>query len=392
MSVYNITFLPPEVKTKFPQICVIFRLLIKYIQVKFMKKNLENKKLFQKYDPGQALISIKRLAWQCRQAQKESRRLKFPTRYQRKENIIVCGMGGSALGSDIIRTALADRLKVPFHIINDYQLPAFVDRRSLVMIISYSGTTEETITAGQAAINRGLPVIIITSGGRLAQQAKKYHLPAYIFKPSFNPSGQPRLGLGYSVISQIQILRRLNLINLSENELEKAISFLEKSTKKFEETIKDNPAKEIAYKLYGRIPVIFSSLPTLGNAHAFTNQINENAKNFACYYPLPELNHHLLEGITHPSSINNFSYLLLNSELDSPAIKTRFLVTKKVLDKKKFKSITLKLAGPDRLSQALWILSFGSFVSYYLALLNQENPAKIPWVNFFKKELLKIKK
>ena len=354
-----------------------------------MKINLENKKLFQKYDPDQALISIKRLARQCRQAQKETKELKLPRLSQKIENIIVCGMGGSALGSDIIRTALRDYLKVPFHIINDYHLPAFVNRRSLGLVISYSGSTEETTAAGQAAVRKGLPVIIITSGGKLAQLLKSHHLPGYLFKPWHNPSGQPRLGLGYSLVSQIQILRRLNLLDLSENKLEEALKFLEKSTKKFEETVKDNPAKEIANELFGRIPVVFSSLYTSGNAHAFTNQIHENAKNFACYFTLPELNHHLLEGITHPAAINYFTYLLLESSLDSPAIKNRFSVTKKVLEKKRFKTIIIKVLGPDWLSQAFWTLSFGSFVSFYLALLNQENPASIPWVNFFKKELAK---
>lgn len=354
-----------------------------------MKINLENKKIYKKYDPGQAFISIKLLSWQCRQAQKEIKRLKLPRLSQKVENVVICGMGGSALAGDIIRTSLADQLKAPFYLVNDYRLPPFVGRQSLVIAVSYSGNTEETLAATREAIKRKCPIVIITSGGQLAKLARKFRVPAYIFKPFFNPSGQPRLGLGYPLVGEIQILRRLNLLNLSENKLEEAIKFLEKSAKKFAETLKENPAKKIAYELYGRIAVIFSSGYLAGNAHVFANQINENAKNFACYFILPELNHHLLEGIKHPSSISNFTYLFLESDSDSRALINRFSVTKKVLEKKKFKTIIIKTLGQDRLSQAFWILLFGSFVSFYLAILNRENPANIPWVNFFKKELAK---
>ncbi|MFH1367452.1 MAG: SIS domain-containing protein [Patescibacteria group bacterium] len=349
--------------------------------------NLENKKAFKKYDKGQVLESIKLLSKQCRQAQREADKITLPAAYKQVKNIVICGMGGSSLASHLIGQLFAERLSVPFEIINDYQLPKYVDHDSLVFGISYSGQTEETIEAIKQAQTMKARILVITTGGQLAVLAKKFFWPSYVYKPVFNPSAQPRLGLGYSLISQIQILRNLNLLNISETELEKALKFLETSGDEFKETKKNNLAKRTAYKFLSKIPVIFSGNYFLGNAHIISNQINENAKNFACYFALPELNHHLLEGLRHPSLHSDFVFFLLKSRLDRPVIKKRFSVTEKILNKMKLPVFSINIKGENYLSQGLWLLVFGGFLSFYLAMLNKEDPSLIPWVNFFKKKL-----
>ncbi|MFA5070284.1 MAG: bifunctional phosphoglucose/phosphomannose isomerase [Patescibacteria group bacterium] len=352
-------------------------------------KKLENKNIFQKYDSGKVLSSLEQLPKQCRQAQKETKNLKFPAEYRRVRNILVCGMGGSGLGSDLIRNVFASRLRVPLNINADYDLPDYVDKDSLVVASSYSGNTEETLVACRAALKRGSKLLVISAGGKLAGFARHRRLPAYIFTPNFNPSGQPRLGLGYSVISQTEIFRKLNILRISEKEIESAIGFLESSINDFSIAARNNPAKQIAYRFFRKVPVIFSGNSLLGSAHVLANQINENAKNYVSFYALPELNHHLLEGLTHPTVLRQFTFLLLESNLDSPAVKKRFSVTRKILAKKKLEATTLVAKGRDRFSQALWLMLFGGFASFYLAMLNQENPSLIPWVDFLKRELAK---
>lgn len=352
-----------------------------------MKTNLENKKIFKQYDKGKVLTSIKLLPEQCRQAQREAAKIRLPAAYKKVKNIVVCGMGGSALASHLIRQLFAERLKVPLEIINDYHLPKYAGKDSLVFGISYSGQTEETITAIGQAKQKGARIFVITSGGKMAAMADQFSWPCYVFKPFFNPSAQPRLGLGYSLISQIQILRKLNLLDITEIELEKALTFLEKSSSEFKETKKHNPAKRMAYRFHKKNPVIFAGNFLLGNAHIISNQINENAKNFACYFALPELNHHLLEGLKHPSLRSNFIFFLLKSRLDRPVIQKRFFVTENILNKMKLPVISLDIKGNSFLGQSLWLLAFGGFLSYYLAMLNRENPSLIPWVDFFKKKL-----
>lgn len=354
-----------------------------------MRLLLNNKKIFEKYDTGQVLVSVKNLGKQCLQAQKETKKIKLPKSYKLARQIVIGGMGGSNIGGDLIRSTFLDDLKIPLQIVADYKLPKFVNKDCLVIASSYSGETEEAVSLFQEARKRKCYLFIITSGGKLTGLAKRYKIPAYIFKPFFNPSGQPRLGLGYLVMSQLLIFKKLNFINISDEGINEAVKFLEKSSKGFYENIKrrNNLAKKIAFQFYNKIPIIFAGNYLLGNAHIFSNQINENAKNFACYFALPELNHHLLESLMHPLFLHRFSFLLLESNLDLPQIKKRSRVTKKILQIKKLEVNSIKVSGPDRLSQSFWLLSFGGFVSFYLALLNKENPVLIPWVDFLKKEL-----
>lgn len=137
------------------------------------------------------------------------------------------------------------------------------------------------------------------------------------------------------------------------------------------------------------MPVLLSSNDFLGNLHVLANQLQENAKNFAAYYALPEMNHHLIEGLSHPDLLKKFLFIFLPSNLLPSRLKKRFKITKNILGKKNLKSINVDLKGKDFLSQSFYLLTLGSFVSFYLAVLNQKDPQKIPLVDYFKKQLSK---
>ncbi len=356
-----------------------------------MKRSLENLQKIKSYNTGKIIESIKSLSEQGFQSLTEVSKIKFPKNYYQVDKVVVAGMGGSSIGTDLIRKTLADKIRVFIEINNNYNLPNFADKKTLIISSSYSGNTEEVISATKEALKKKLPLIIITTGGKLARLAKNKKIPAYIFEPFYNPSNQPRMGLGYSIAGQIEILRKLKLIDISKKEIVAALTFLNKSVKEFskERPLAKNRAKKTAQNIFGKTPVFFTSNYFSGNAHILSNQINENSKNFSSYYSFPELNHHLLEGLTHPEKMKNFIFISLESELDKPSIKKRQKVTKKILQKKKLKYLTLKLSGSDILSQSFWLLGFGSYLSFYLAVLNNEKPHLIPWVDLLKKELAK---
>lgn len=353
---------------------------------------LDNVNRTKKLDKQNMVGSIESLGLQCRQAWDEVSKIKIPKTYKSIDKILINGMGGSGLGGHIINSVFREQLRVPMGVINSYRLPAYVDKRTLYIISSYSGTTEEPLSTLEKARQRGAKIMVIASGGKLGKLAKKYNLPGYIFDPRFNPCGQPRMGLGYSIIGQVALLRRGGWLKITEKEFGSAINEIVELHKKLgiKTPTRNNKAKKTALKLFRRIPVIIGAGHLGGNAHVMANQLNENSKTFSTYFIISELNHHLMEGMQFPSSnAKNLFFLFIESNLYLPRIKKRFKVTQKILKKYKIPYINNLVSGKEKLTQVFSMLLFGSYVNYYLALLNNIDPSPIPWVDYFKKELVK---
>lgn len=354
-------------------------------------KILDDLKAIKKLDQSSVLESTGFLPDQIEQAWQEIFELKIPLKRLRKvKNILVAGMGGSGLGARIIDSLNFEVLGLPLEIINGYHLPAYTDKNSLVIISSYSGNTEETLNCYREAVKKKAKLFLISTGGELKRLAQTGKHPAYIFEPTYNPSGQPRLGLGYSISSQLALLARLGFIRLAEAQIGETVKHLKELRKKFVPSAKasQNDPKKIAGLLQGKLPVFVSSEHLEGSAHAFKNFLNENSKTFSVEFGLPELNHHLLEGLAFPQENKNLlKMVFLESTLYDPEIKARFKITKKVVEKNKIESISIEMVGRTRLIQVFDSLYLGGFVSGYLAILNGLDPAPIPWVDFFKKEL-----
>ena len=350
---------------------------------------LDDKKQIQKLDSGKVLESINLLDKQIEQAEKETQRLEIPENYKQCNSIVVCGMGGSTLGTHVIKALFSDKLGTPIKIINNYQLPNFVDDHTLCILSSYSGNTEEVLKIAEEAKNKQLKIIGITTGGKLADFLKNHNFPAYIFDPKYNTSNQPRMGLGYSIMGQLGILARAGFLNLEKQEIEKIISAVRETTKKYglEIETKNNLAKQLAKNIQEKIPIIVGSEFLEGNLHILANQINENAKNFSSYFLLPELDHHLLEGLAHPKGNKNLHFLFIKSSLYNERVKSRYYITEEVLSKNKISYSEFAPRFQTKLAQSFEILVLGSFISFYLAMLNNEDPSKIPWVNYLKNKL-----
>ncbi|MDX9893622.1 MAG: SIS domain-containing protein [Patescibacteria group bacterium] len=356
-------------------------------------QKLDDQKLISRLDPNGVLKSVDLLSDQLAQVWQEFKKVKIPSIYRQVNKVIVNGMGGSQLGSRIIQGVYFADLKVPLQIINSYELPGCLDSQTLYIVSSYSGNTEEPLMAIKQAQKRGAKVFAIGSGGKLGALIKQGKVNGYVFDAKNNPSTQPRLGLGYSLAAQLSLLTKLNLLKVSDRQIKENIDNLRRLAKMFNfaNPVAKNPAKKLAQEVFGYALAVVASEHLAGNAHVFANQINENSKSFSTYYLLPELNHHLLEGLKVPkSNHSSLKFLFLESELYFSKNQLRYQITKEVVRRNQVAMTVFKAHGKTRLSQALEVLALGSYVTFYLAILNNVNPNLIPWVDFFKAQLKKV--
>lgn len=354
--------------------------------------NLDDQEVYKKLDSGKVAESIESLVLQMKQVLKQANSAKLPAEYGRVKQVVVNGMGGSNIGAALLRAALSDRLKAPLTITPGYQVPASVDKNTLYLISSYSGNTEEPLTVFNEVKKRGAKILALAEQGnnKLARLMKENNILGYTFKPDNNPSGQPRLGLGYSVLGMAMLLSQAGLLEIKAGEVEKIIASLELSDQKLRpsQPTKTNQAKQIALKLYGKIPVIVGAEFLVGNLNVLRNQFNETSKNFAAYLELPDMNHYALESLVNPkSNQDNLAFFFVDSSLYHPRVQKRAALTKEVVKKNKISCLEYKLGGENKLAQAFEMLQFGSWLTFYLAMLNNINPVKIPWVDWFKEQL-----
>lgn len=355
---------------------------------------LDNLSLVKKLDPNNALGSVDLLGRQVKQVWEEFKKISVPAEHKNIDKILINAMGGSALPGHILKSVYFDELKKPVEIINGYDLPPYLDSKTLYIVCSYSGTTEEPLTGIDQAKKRGAKIFGITSGGKLGQLISSGKIPGYIFDPVANPSNQPRIGVGYTLVAHLALFKKLGLIKLSDLEIKDVLTSLEKLTKNFgfNAPFVKNKAKQIAKDIAGKSLLIAASQHLAGNAHVFANQTNETGKTLSAYHLIPELNHHLLEGLKFPT-VNKGSlvFMFFESDLYHTRNQFRHKVTQKIVSKNQVKTIVYKLKSKTKLLQSFEILSLSSYITFYIAMENNLNPNLIPWVDLLKQELKKVK-
>lgn len=346
----------------------------------------------QKIDQQNALGSIEMFGSQIQQIWKVAQDIHFDQSYQQVANVVVAGMGGSTLGTHVIQAVFKDELKVPVLIVPDYEMPSFVNEKTLVIASSYSGSTEETLAAVADAQQKGAKITGITSGGRLAEFLQKNNYPALVFDAQFNPSNQPRMGLGYSIFGQMALFARAGLLQVSDTEYQSVMDTIAKMHLQWSKTIpqEKNAAKILAFELLDRLPVITVAEHLEGVAHVFANQLNENSKNYSEYRVIPEMNHHLMEGLKFPeSNAGHLVFVTAHSPSYLISNQNRMNLTEQVLEKNQIEYRSYELQSQGKLAQAFELLLFGAYTSFYLAILHNLNPSPIPWVDWFKEQLKK---
>lgn len=306
---------------------------------------------------------------------------------RRVAQVIVSGMGGSAIGGDVIRAAFADVLKVPMLVCRDYRLPAFIDDSTLVFASSYSGNTEETLSAYGQAHAAGSSIICITSGGKLAAQARSDGYPVIGLPPGL----PPRSALGYSSVTLLSAMTSLGLVPDASAALHETIGLLTRLVPAYGPSApqEGNPAKAIAASLHGKLVAIYgSSSITDPAAVRWRGQLEENAKNLAFHHLLPEMNHNELVGWDLPPQVlQHVGVVFLRDRHDHPQVMRRFDLTRELVAEKAGSVHEVWGEGASTLARIFSIICLGDFVSFYLACLNAVDPTPVAVIELLKQKL-----
>ncbi|HUC89709.1 MAG TPA: bifunctional phosphoglucose/phosphomannose isomerase [Patescibacteria group bacterium] len=301
-------------------------------------------------------------------------------------NIVFAGMGGSALPAQLIKTWPV--LSEPFEIVRDYDIPAYVDGDTLFIASSYSGTTEETLSALAAAEAKGAQIAVIAGGGKLEEIAQQKGYP-FIKLPQ---AAQPRYAVLYNFQGSLAILSRAGVIKDvdMDAELSKAADYLDRSTAAWLPTVPtaSNPAKQLAHELMGKSIVVYGGPKMYPAAYKWKISMNENAKQVAWVNQIPEFNHNEFIGWSGQPVDKPYAVIDLRSNLEHPSVQKRFEVTARLLSGMRPEPNVVQVQGETLLEQLLWTVVYGDFVSLYLALLNGLNPAPVDLVEKFKKALV----
>lgn len=342
--------------------------------------DLNDKEKLKQLDPVDTIGISEKLLDQCTAAWDEVNKLEVP-KLEGIQTVVFCGMGASIYGALVLKALLGPEIQFPTEVISDYFLPDYVGKNTLVVLTSYSGTTEEVLSCAQEAKAKEAPMIILTKGGPLAEFAKDNNIPAYIFDGKLNSGNVPRLGAGYTILGLIGLLNKTNVIDIEEEEITQAIS---RMREKFDEIKQQALADHEIF--VNKIPIIFSAEHLSGNAQIVRNQFNETSKAFSSFFLIPDLNHHLMEGLQFPTNAP-LHFLIFNSPNYSEKIKKRVELTIEVVQKNNYPVHEFTTSGQSLYDDFLEVLIYGSFLTLYLGLAYNQNPAINPYVDWFKSQL-----
>jgi glucose/mannose-6-phosphate isomerase len=318
-----------------------------------------------------------------RQAGQLEHQFEVPKIEGRFENIVFAGMGGSALPA-LISTSWPG-YDIPFEICRNYDIPAYVSDKTLFIAASYSGNTEETLSALSQAEEKGAVIASFSGGGQLEEIAAQKGYP-YVKIPK---AEQPRYAVFYMLAALINILQAAGLQKDVSDELAQAAGFLRDAVKDWVATVPQaqNHAKQLAVELAGKSAVIYAGPRLAPAAYKWKISFNENAKNVAWWGVYPEFNHNEFIGWSSHPIQKPYSVIDLRSNLEHARVQKRFELSDRLLSGKRPAAHVVEVQGKNLLEQLMWAITFGDFVTIYLALCNGVNPAPVDLVEKFKKEL-----
>ncbi len=347
---------------------------------------LDELQFWQRMDPGGMRGVLEAFPEQMRKGAGIASAISFPAP-SRIHSVVLAGLGGSAIGGDVVRSVVGDRLSVPFIVNRDYRLPGFIGPGVPVIASSYSGNTEETLSACRLARPAKAPIICITSGGQLAQLAQRDGWPLVLIPPGL----QPRAALGYSTLAVLGCLRSLGLLADMTADIEETTAVLDRLVSRYGSSVPtgSNSAKRIAGSLHGNIVAIYSSTGVLDAAASrWRGQIEENAKNLAFHHLLPEMNHNELVGWELPGPIlRQVVVIMLRDREEHPQVQKRFELTSEILSAKAAALHHVWSEGESRLARIFSVMLTGDFVSLYLAGLNGVDPTPVEVIEYLKGKL-----
>ncbi len=354
--------------------------------------NLDETAVIRGIDKSNFAGLIENFPRQLEEGAQIARQVKLPSwKAATFSNVAAAGLGGSAIAAEIAESYLRYELKIPLQIVRHYVLPEYISQKTLFIASSYSGNTEETLSAYREAKKRKAKIIGISSGGQLkdlCQKDKKH----FVNIPAGLP---PRAALGYSLSVLLELLCRLKFIKTKNRELKNAAKFLTNLRKNYtpDVSLEQNQAKQLAHELYGKIPIIYAGEDYFYSvAIRWKQQICENAKVLCFCNVFPEFNHNELVGW---GMIEQFKeklvVLILKDRADHKRVTARMEIIKNILLQKGVPVIELPSSGQTLLERMMSLIHLGDWVSYYLALLNETDPTPVEVIDYLKKSLAEAK-
>ncbi len=381
---------------------------------------LDDLKQIKKIDKSNMSNFIADLPDQFLRAYQQSQKIKLPKSYQNIstkgivsaskgkpisdwKNIVICGLGGSAISGDLAKIIISDQLAIPLIINRDWTLPSIIiNEETLVILVSYSGETRETLSCAKQALEKGAKIIAITSGGSLK---KIIQHPIFCGKTKEQPpifnfqyKSPPRAGLGYLMMPILVILEKLNLIDLKKIKIQTCL----KELKNFNQTFypktptEKNIAKYLAYFIFDHLPIIIVPEKLAGLGRRWKTQLAENSKNFSFFETQPEIFHNFVESELPWRLKDEFALLIIEKPAafvsgapgDKKSVENNSLTgLEKILDQEDIKWERIPCFGGNLLSQVLSLVLLGDWVSFYLAILNNIDPTPTERIQWLKKQL-----
>jgi len=342
-----------------------------------------------KLDSRNALETTKRYPTQFREGMELGFRQFTPPWNPLFDKIVILGTGGGAAASAyLLKDYLFDKCKIPIFVNHGYKVPGYLDDKTLVIVVSYSGKTEEIISAYLSAIPRGCFFVVITTGGKIEQLARCHDHPIVRI-----PCGMaPRSALGYLFVPMLIVVQRLGLVcsdHVAE-EVEETIGVLEQLSQKYavEIPVEQNLAKQIALKFVNTIPLFYGTETTEAVAWRWKRQFNENAKTLAFFNSIPSLHHDEITGwdVSNPF-VKWFSVVFFHDRDDSEEIKKRICITKELLQGRVGEIVEVESEGVGKLSRMFSLVYLGDFVSLYFSMLKNVDPSPVNMIDLLKQKM-----
>ena len=339
--------------------------------------NLDDLDLINKIDSARMIEEINNLPDQLLEAWSLGSAAPLPPNRPYRQ-VVVSGMGGSAIGADLLRNYILPISTIPMSVSRDYGLPAYATGEDTLFIASsHSGNTEETMDAIQHAMKAGCTCVVVTTGGKLLAYAQKHNLPVW----TFAHAGQPRAAVGYSFGLLLTLFSRLGIIPDQKELVDATVAIMRQEQQKYLPMVmaSGNPAKRYAGQLVGRWVTVFGSGLLSVVAARWKGQVNELAKAPANFEVLPEADHNTLAGILTPEdllSAKTFT-MFLNSKFDHPRNRLRSEITRRTFMVEGLNTDVYNAVGESRLEQMWTAIHFGDYVAYYLAIAYGIDPTPV---------------
>ena len=347
---------------------------------------LDDPETYARLDPEGLRGRMRGLPEQCREAWQQAKSFHFPHDFADVDDVLLLGMGGSAIAGDIVRSLALRQGGKPVVVHRGYDLPPLAGERTLVVACSYSGETEEVLSSFGDALAGPSKKIVITTGGKLLAMAQSHGLLAYVF----DYKGEPRSALGHSLMPLLALAGEAGVLPDQSRDVDEAVALMEEMRREIGDNVpvERNAAKQLVVRLQGKLPVVYGAEVLTEAAHRWKTQLNENSKVWAFYEEISELNHNAVEGFGLPKEIAERAFVVfLYHRGLNPRNILRYNATHDALEAAGVASEHVEARGDRDLARVLTAVYFGDWLSYYLAMLNGVRPSPMTAIQHIKRWL-----